>query len=120
MKSSSRQILSSPLLKLFPVSARHRSLWVRMLRDHGSEQKYRHEIIGYNFRLEGIQAAVLNVKLRHLDAWNDARRAHAARYRELLRDTNLILPTEMSYAHHVYHVFAVQSAARDDLQAKLK
>ena len=92
---------------------------VRMLRDHGSEQKYRHEIIGYNFRLEGIQAAVLNVKLRHLDAWNDARRAHAARYRELLRDTNLILPTEMSYAHHVYHVFAVQSAARDDLQAKL-
>ena len=92
---------------------------VRMLRDHGSEQKYRHEIIGYNFRLEGIQAAVLNVKLRHLDAWNDARRAHAARYRELLSSANLILPTEMPYAHHVYHVFAVQSAARDDLQAKL-
>ena len=92
---------------------------VRMLRDHGSEQKYRHEIIGYNFRLEGIQAAVLNVKLRHLDAWNDARRAHAARYRELLKNTPLVLPSEMPYARHVYHVFAVQSAARDDLQAKL-
>ncbi|HYG12326.1 MAG TPA: DegT/DnrJ/EryC1/StrS family aminotransferase, partial [Pyrinomonadaceae bacterium] len=57
---------------------------VRLLRDHGSEQKYRHDIIGYNFRLEGIQGAVLNVKLKYLDGWNDLRRAHAARYRELL------------------------------------
>src|SRR5439155_18914377 len=87
--------------------------------DHGSDQKYRHQIIGYNFRLEGIQAAVLNVKLRHLDDWNNARRAHAARYREALKDANLILPAEMSYTRHVYHVFAVQSEARDDLQAKL-
>src|SRR2546423_1500745 len=70
---------------------------VRMLRDHGSDQKYRHKMIGYNFRLEGIQAAVLKVKLRHLDAWNDSRRAHAARYRELLSGANLILPSEMPY-----------------------
>src|SRR5919112_5402345 len=57
---------------------------LRMLRDHGSEQKYRHELVGYNFRLEGIQGAVLNVKLKHLDRWNALRRQHAARYRELL------------------------------------
>jgi dTDP-4-amino-4,6-dideoxygalactose transaminase len=96
---------------------------VRMLRDHGSEVKYRHEFVGYNFRLEGIQGAVLGVKLRHLDAWNDLRRAHAARYRELLGATDakgaLTLPREMPYAHHVYHLFVVQSAARDALQKHL-
>src|SRR5438309_2919739 len=81
---------------------------LRMLRDHGSEQKYHHEIIGYNFRLEAIQAAVLGVKLRHLDAWNNLRRAHAVRYEELLRDNGLVLPHEMSYARHIYHVYVVQ------------
>jgi dTDP-4-amino-4,6-dideoxygalactose transaminase len=92
---------------------------LRMLRDHGSVRKYQHEIIGYNFRLEAIQAAVLNVKLSHLNSWNDLRRAHAARYHELLRDTALVLPHEMPYARHVYHVYAVQSDARDELQKKL-
>jgi dTDP-4-amino-4,6-dideoxygalactose transaminase len=101
---------------------------VRLLRDHGSEQKYRHEIIGYNFRLEGIQGAVLNVKLKYLDGWNDLRRAHAARYRELLAgahsndgsDRNaLTLPQELPYAHHIYHLYVVQSAERDALQKHL-
>jgi dTDP-4-amino-4,6-dideoxygalactose transaminase len=88
----------------------------RLLRDHGSDQKYRHEIIGYNFRLEAIQAAVLAVKLRHLDSWNSLRRAHAARYHDLLKESELSLPQQASYARHVY---AVQSAARDELQNRL-
>jgi dTDP-4-amino-4,6-dideoxygalactose transaminase len=92
---------------------------LRMLRDHGSERKYRHEIIGYNFRLEGIQGAVLNVKLRHLDRWNELRRNHAALYDELLRATPLALPREMEYARHVYHLYVVQSEERDALQQGL-
>jgi dTDP-4-amino-4,6-dideoxygalactose transaminase len=96
---------------------------VRLLRDHGSERKYRHELIGYNFRLEGIQGAVLGVKLKHLDAWNAARRRHAARYRELLAPLEaagaLHLPAEPPYAEHVYHLFVVQTDARDELQKHL-
>jgi dTDP-4-amino-4,6-dideoxygalactose transaminase len=104
---------------------------LRLLRDHGSEQKYRHEIIGYNFRLEGIQGAVLNVKLKYLDGWNDLRRAHAARYHELLADARrssssgddsggaLTLPQELPYARHIYHLYVVQSAERDELQKHL-
>jgi dTDP-4-amino-4,6-dideoxygalactose transaminase len=92
---------------------------VRLLRDHGSERKYHHEIVGYNFRLEGIQGAVLNVKLRHLDKWNDLRRAHAARYNELLSESGLTLPREMAYARHVYHLYVVQSEGRDQLQQTL-
>jgi dTDP-4-amino-4,6-dideoxygalactose transaminase len=92
---------------------------VRLLRDHGSERKYTHEIVGYNFRLEGIQGAVLSVKLSHLDRWNELRREHAARYRELLRESDLRLPIEMPYAEHVYHLYVVQSERRDALQQTL-
>lgn len=92
---------------------------VAMLRDHGSERKYHHELIGYNFRMEGIQGAVLSVKLRYLDQWNELRRAHAALYGELLQGTPLILPKEMSYAYHVYHLYVVQTEARDALRAAL-
>jgi dTDP-4-amino-4,6-dideoxygalactose transaminase len=96
---------------------------LRMLRDHGSERKYHHEIVGYNFRLEGIQGAVLSVKLKHLDRWNELRRAHAARYRELLAPLEemgaLALPGEMPYAQHVYHLFVVQTDERDALQKHL-
>jgi dTDP-4-amino-4,6-dideoxygalactose transaminase len=92
---------------------------VRLLRDHGSEHKYTHDIIGYNFRLEGIQGAVLNVKLRHLDRWNQLRREHAARYTELLSGSGLRLPVEMPYAEHIYHLYVVQSDERDALQQTL-
>ena len=101
---------------------------LRLLRDHGSEQKYRHEIIGYNFRLEGIQGAVLNVKLKYLDGWNELRRAHAARYNELLAGAQrvsgddggaLALPQELPYARHIYHLYVVQTGARDELQKHL-
>jgi dTDP-4-amino-4,6-dideoxygalactose transaminase len=91
----------------------------RMLRDHGSERKYHHEMIGYNFRLEGLQGAVLGVKLRHLDRWNALRRAHAARYRELLKRVRVTLPPEMPYAYHVYHLFVIQADERDRLRAAL-
>jgi dTDP-4-amino-4,6-dideoxygalactose transaminase len=93
---------------------------VRLLRDHGSEQKYRHEIVGYNFRLEGIQGAVLGVKLQHLDRWNELRREHAARYRELLAPHvdagSLTLQREMPYAESACHLFVIQTDARDALQ----
>jgi dTDP-4-amino-4,6-dideoxygalactose transaminase len=106
---------------------------VRLLRDHGSERKYRHDIVGYNFRLEAIQGAVLNVKLKYLDGWNDLRRAHAARYRELLSGLSsngggdaeatmggaLTLPQELPYARHIYHLYVVQTEARDGLQKHL-
>ncbi len=92
---------------------------LRLLRDHGSERKYHHEIIAYNFRLEGLQGAVLGVKLKHLDRWNTLRREHAALYNQLLKDTNLILPREMDYAQHVYHLYVVQTEERDALQKSL-
>ncbi|HEX8284155.1 MAG TPA: DegT/DnrJ/EryC1/StrS family aminotransferase [Pyrinomonadaceae bacterium] len=93
---------------------------LRLLRDHGSAVKYRHEIVGYNSRLEGIQAAVLSVKLKYLDEWNALRRQHAARYREMLGPLEdagaLTLPREAPYAEHVYHLFVVQTSARDSMQ----
>jgi dTDP-4-amino-4,6-dideoxygalactose transaminase len=93
---------------------------VRLLRDHGSERKYHHEIIGYNFRLEGIQGAILKVKLGHLDKWNELRRRAAARYGELLPESDLlVLPREMPYARHIYHLYVVRSETRARLQQSL-
>jgi dTDP-4-amino-4,6-dideoxygalactose transaminase len=92
---------------------------VRLLRDHGSEHKYHHEIVGYNFRLEGIQGAVLGVKLPFLDKWNQLRREHASRYNELLRDSLLTLPREMPYSEHIYHLYVVQAAQRERLQKSM-
>ena len=89
---------------------------MRMLRDHGQSRKYAHDILGYNYRLEGIQGAVLGVKLRHLDDWNRARRAHAAKYRSLLK-ANLL--EEASYGEPVFHIFPLFSPQRDALQAHL-
>lgn len=92
---------------------------LRLLRQHGQTSKYAHAMVGYNFRLEEIQAAILNVKLAHLDKWNNGRRERAARYNELLSDTALVLPREMEYARHVYHVYPVQCENRDELQKRL-
>jgi len=92
---------------------------IRLLRDHGSDRKYYHEIVGYNFRLETLQAAVLAVKLRHLESWTRLRRRHAAQYHELLKTSSLVLPRELEYARHVYHLYVVQSDRRDELQRKL-
>ena len=93
---------------------------IRMLRDWGAEKKYEHLLKGYNYRLEGLQGAILRVKLRHLERWNEARRAHAAAYSRLLTDAGLQLPRQMAYARHVYHTYTVRSQNRDRLQAQLQ
>lgn len=93
---------------------------LRLLRDHGAQSKYDHVLVGYNYRLEAIQGAVLRVKLRHLDAWNAARHAHAASYRRLLASAPVELVSEMPYGRPVYHLFPLLAPARDALQAHLK
>ena len=92
---------------------------IRTLRDWGQERRYHHVMKGYNYRMDGLQGAILRVKLRHLDAWTEARRTHAAQYDTLLADSGVKTPTVMPYSHHVYHVYAVRSPQRDVLQQKL-
>lgn len=90
----------------------------KMMRDHGAETKYHHELYGHNYRMEGIQGAVLGVKLNHLLQWTEGRRQAAARYRALLEPCDeIILPQEMPYARHVYHLFVirVRNGKRDAL-----
>ena len=87
-----------------------------VLRDHGSPRKYEHSCVGYNSRLDALQAAVLSVKLRHLPDWNAARRRHAETYAAAL-DGSPILPPEIPAAgQHVFHLFVVRSNYRDRLQ----
>jgi dTDP-4-amino-4,6-dideoxygalactose transaminase len=94
---------------------------IRMLRDHGQSKKYEHRMIGWNARMDGIQGAVLSVKLRHLKQWNDARIDHAQKYSELLSGVSgLVLPRRAEYAKHVYHIYAVRTARRDQIIAELK
>jgi dTDP-4-amino-4,6-dideoxygalactose transaminase len=96
---------------------------VRLLRNHGAEPKYYHQLIGGNFRLDALQAAVLRVKLPHLARWNDARRANAATYRELFERAGLTarvgLPVEPEGRTHIYHQYVVRVPDRDRLRAHL-
>jgi len=92
----------------------------RMLANHGRIEKYAHEFEGRNSRLDGLQAAVLSVKLRHLEAWTEHRIRIAGLYRRLLDGTGLTLPLAEPWARHVYHLFVVRSPRRDELQAHLK
>lgn len=91
---------------------------VRALRHWGQTRRYHHELKGFNYRLEELQAAILRVKLRHLDAWTEARRAHARHYDRLLRGV-VPTPAEMPYARHVYHVYAIRTTARERLERAL-
>jgi dTDP-4-amino-4,6-dideoxygalactose transaminase len=93
---------------------------LRMLRDWGAEKKYEHVLKGYNYRMEGIQGAVLRVKLRHLDDWTEARRAAAVRYDELLVDGGVETPPPAPDARHVYHIYAVRTASRQAWQDALQ
>jgi dTDP-4-amino-4,6-dideoxygalactose transaminase len=89
---------------------------IRILRDHGQSHKYHHSMIGWNARMDGIQAAVLAVKLRHLDKGNELRRSHAAKYDEALEDIEeLITPFVADYARHVFHIYAVRVPRRDEI-----
>jgi len=93
---------------------------IAMLRNHGRTKKYEHEYEGYNCRLDTLQAAILRVKLKYINSWNEARRNHASSYRKLLQNTDIILPTEQNDNKHIYHIFAVRTADRDNLLNKLK
>ncbi|MBI3404793.1 MAG: DegT/DnrJ/EryC1/StrS family aminotransferase, partial [Acidobacteria bacterium] len=94
---------------------------VQILRDHGQPQKYRHEIEGYNGRLDAIQAGILLVKLSHLQKWNQRRRTLATQYDQLLRSQTdkIIPPYEISRCASVYHLYVIRTLYRDHLQARL-
>ena len=95
---------------------------VRLLRSHGSRDRIWHEVVSRNSRLDELQAAILRVKLPHLDAWNDARRTRAAAYATLLAAANLpglTMPVERPTARHVYHLYAVRVPRRSALQRAL-
>jgi dTDP-4-amino-4,6-dideoxygalactose transaminase len=94
---------------------------IRILRDHGQIRKYHHSIIGWNCRMDGIQAAVLRIKLRHLDQANHRRRAHARHYDELFSGSqDVVTPYEASYGRHNYHIYAIRVQERDEVMRLLE
>ena len=93
---------------------------MKLLRVHGDAGDYRHTAFGTNARLDGLQAALLRVKLRHLPAWTEARRRNAALYREALAGSDVTLPVELAGALHTYHQFTIRAPRRDELQAHLR
>ena len=90
----------------------------RLIANHGEFEKNRHTAVGRNSRMDGLQAAVLSVKLPHLESWIEARRGHAAQYNELLGD-RFTVPFEPEFARHTYHLYVVQVPDRDDVIKKL-
>jgi len=92
---------------------------VRLLRNVGQSAKYQHQVKGFNHRLDSIQAAVLCVKLPHLDAGNRWRRETAVRYNRLLANSSVMTPAAADWAEHVYHLYVIQADNRDQLQAHL-
>ncbi len=93
---------------------------VKVLRQHGSRTRYQNEILGFNSRLDEIQAAVLRVKLRYLEEWTARRRQIAALYSELLADTDVVTPYERPGVRHVYHQYTIRAPRRDALRAYLQ
>lgn len=93
---------------------------IRMIRDHGSERRYYHDLVGMNARLDEIQAVVLRAKLPHLAQWNQQRRAHAAMYSQLLQGSPAITPIVNHHNTPIYHLYVVRVPKRDKLQAYLK
>ena len=93
---------------------------IRMLRDHGQPKKYYHTVIGWNARMDGLQGAILSVKLKRLAHWNEARRKNAQLYNELLSNVDgVLVPREADYARHVYHIYAIRVQNRDALISTL-
>lgn len=92
---------------------------VRARRDWGAKVKYEHDLKGFNYRMEGVQGAVLGVKMDHIEDWTEARRRHAAHYTAGLADTSFQLPVEPAGYRHVHHVYAVRTRRRADLMAWL-
>jgi dTDP-4-amino-4,6-dideoxygalactose transaminase len=92
---------------------------IRLLRDWGQENKYQHTFHGFNYRMDGIQGAVLGVKMHHIEEWTESRRAHAARYTEQLTGLDIRLPSPEGNNRHVWHVYAILTKQRDKVAAKL-
>jgi dTDP-4-amino-4,6-dideoxygalactose transaminase len=90
---------------------------MKMLRDHGQAKKYYHDVEGYNGRLDAMQAGFLRVKLKHVPDWNERRRQHADRYRQLLgKREDVVLPYEPNWSKAVYHLFVIRVADREQLR----
>jgi dTDP-4-amino-4,6-dideoxygalactose transaminase len=95
----------------------------RVIRVHGSKPKYYHHILGYNSRLDEMQAAILNVKFPHLNKWSELRRKHADTYTRLLKEKVgdiIVTPVESKDCYHVFHQYTIRAPKRDELQAFLK
>jgi dTDP-4-amino-4,6-dideoxygalactose transaminase len=99
------------------ASIAHRA---RSLRDHAQSQKYLHDEIGYNYRMDSFQAAVLSIKLKHLDEWNTARIDCARQYTELLKDSSYKLPAHMSDSACVWHCYVIETPERDRVRSGLQ
>lgn len=93
---------------------------MRLLRDWGQESKYRHVMHGYNYRMDGVQGAVLKVKMKYIEAWTEGRRVAASHYDRLLPANRYGKPSPPSHCRHVYHVYAVELADRDKVQKALQ
>lgn len=93
---------------------------MRMMRDWGQDKKYHHSIKGFNYRMEGLQGAILKVKLPHLEKWTEARRAYAARYDELLGALGVDFPRQMPDTRHVRHVYAIRVSNREEMMTAMQ
>jgi len=93
---------------------------LRMLRVHGAKPKYYHSIVGYNSRLDTIQAALLSVKLKYLDRWTEKRREHAEIYNVAFKDLDIVTPKEEEFNYHIYHQYTIAVKNRDGLREVLK
>jgi dTDP-4-amino-4,6-dideoxygalactose transaminase len=93
---------------------------LRMLRVHGAKPKYYHSMVGYNSRLDTIQAAILQVKLKYLDGWTQERRAHAQVYNQSFANLNIITPKEEEFNYHIYHQYTIAVKDREQLRQALK
>ncbi len=91
----------------------------RKMRDWGQSQKYHHDLPGFNYRMDAIQGAVLRIKLRHIDAWTEARRSIAALYDSHFSDTGIQTPVKSNASRHVYHVYAIVVSERQNVVARL-
>src|SRR5258707_216283 len=92
---------------------------LRLLREHGAKPKYYHSIVGTNSRLDALQAAILRVKLRHLDRWSEARAKNAARYDQLLEGSPVVRPFKDPRARHIYNQYVIRHPERDALRTHL-
>ncbi len=94
---------------------------VRMLINHGQKEKYYHDLLGWNFKMNGFQGEILNVKLKYLDKWNEDRRNNAMLYNKVFSDIKgIVLPEEMDCSHHVYHLYVIRTKVREEFQRHLK